>query len=312
MSAHLTATNRPAIPTGGSSRLTLRRAPSSLPARAGSWLLRFAAAKPLGAFGLAALIALALAALAAPVIAPYDPLQTGLTRPLSPPTAAHLLGADAVGRDVLSRIIWGARTSLLVGVASVALAVVFGSLLGLLSGYRGGAFDLIAQRVIDTLQAFPSLVLALALMATLGPSLLNLIIAIVVTLIPLKARIIRGQVLALREQQYVEAARALGAGSARMLWRHILPGVLPTIIVIASIDLGQVIIIEASLSFLGLGATPPTPSWGQMLSGSAARYFRDAPLLAIFLGLAISLTVLSINFLGDALRDVLDPRLRRT
>jgi peptide/nickel transport system permease protein len=273
--------------------------------------LRIMRHEPAGALGLTIVAGLVLAALLAPAIAPFDPLQTGLGAPLSGPNAAHWLGSDALGRDVLSRLIWGARISLSVSAMSVSTGLLAGGALGIVSGYFGGTLDLVVQRVVDSLLAVPTLVLALALSATIGGSLPALAAVIAVTLVPLTARVIRAETLVVREQQYIEAARAVGGSELRVLLHHVLPQLVPHLIVLATIDLGAVMIVEASLSFLGVGIPAPEPSWGQMLSGAATQYFRQAPLLAVVPGLALSLAVLGFNMTGDTLRNVLDPRLRR-
>lgn len=273
--------------------------------------LRILRREPAGALGLTLVAGLALVAVLAPVISPFDPLQTGLGAPLSGPNAAHWLGSDSLGRDVLSRLIWGARISLSVSVISVSTGLLAGGAIGVASGYFGGAVDLLVQRVVDSLLAVPTLVLALALSATIGGSLPALAAVIAVTLVPLTARVIRADTLVVREHQYVEAARAVGGSELRVLLRHVLPQLVPNVIVLATIDLGAVMIVEASLSFLGVGIPAPAPSWGQMLSGAATQYFRQAPLLAVVPGLAISLAVLGFNMTGDTLRNLLDPRLRR-
>jgi peptide/nickel transport system permease protein len=220
------------------------------------------------------------------------------------------MGADNFGRDVYSRIAFGARVSLAVGIGATALGCLFGVALGLVSGYLGGWVDLLVQRLIDILQALPLLVLALVMAAALGPSLKNTIIAIAIPLIPYVARVIRANTLALREYPFVEAARATGMSDLRIALRHVLPNTLAPLIVLATAQLGSAILIEASLSFLGLGIPEPYPSWGRMLSESAAEYVRVAPWLVIFPGLAISLVVFGTNLLGDAARDLLDPRQR--
>jgi peptide/nickel transport system permease protein len=254
---------------------------------------------------------LVLLAVLAPVVAPYDPLQTGLAIPLGGPTPQHWLGTDSLGRDVLSRLIWGARISLTVSVLAVLSGTGLGVLIGLAGGYFGGWFDLLVQRVVDSLLAIPTLVLALALSATIGGSLTALAVVIAITLVPLTARVIRADTMVVHELQFIDAARSIGCGEVRMLLPHVLPSVLPNMIVLATLDLGVVMIVEASLSFLGIGVPAPAPSWGQMLSGAATQYFRQAPLLAILPGLAISLAVLGVNLAGDTLRNLLDPRLRR-
>jgi peptide/nickel transport system permease protein len=265
---------------------------------------------PLGAAGAVIMIVLVFAAAFAGFITFHDPLQTDAPLSLAPPTAAHWMGADFMGRDIYARIVYGARISLAVGIGSTLLGCVLGAAIGLSSGYLGGWIDLIAQRIIDILQALPLLVLALVMAAALGPSLRNTIIAIAIPLIPSVARVIRSNTLSLREMPFVEAARAIGMSEARIAIRHVLPNTLAPVIVLATAQLGAAILTEASLSFLGLGIPEPYPSWGRMLSESAAEYVRTAPWLVIFPGLAISLTVFGTNLLGDAMRDVLDPRQR--
>ncbi len=265
---------------------------------------------PLGAAGAVIMVVLVFAAAFAGFITFHDPLQTDAPLSLAPPTAAHWMGADFMGRDIYARIVYGARISLAVGIGSTLLGCVLGAAIGLSSGYLGGWIDLIAQRIIDVLQALPLLVLALVMAAALGPSLRNTIIAIAIPLIPSVARVIRSNTLSLREMPFVEAARAIGMSEARIAIRHVLPNTLAPVIVLATAQLGAAILTEASLSFLGLGIPEPYPSWGRMLSESAAEYVRTAPWLVIFPGLAISLTVFGTNLLGDAMRDVLDPRQR--
>ncbi len=273
--------------------------------------LRFLAARyPLGAAGAAIMIALVLAAVFADMIAIHDPLATNARLSLAPPSAAHWFGADFLGRDVYSRILYGTRISLAVGIGSTLLGGVAGVAIGLASGYLGGWVDLVAQRLVDILQALPLLVLALVMAASLGPSLGNTIIAIAIPLIPYAARVTRANTLTLRELPFVEAAQAVGMSEWRIALLHVLPNTLAPLIVLATAQLGSAILVEASLSFLGLGIPEPYPSWGRMLSESAAEYVRVAPWLVIFPGLAISLTVFGTNLLGDALRDLLDPRQR--
>ena len=230
---------------------------------------------------------------------------------LALPGAAHWLGADFMGRDILSRIIGGAQISLAVGIGAIALGCLVGVPIGLLSGYFGGWLDLIVQRFIDMMQSLPLLVTALVMAASLGPSLQNTIIAIAIPLVPSIARIVRSNTLALKEMPFVEAARAIGINETWIAVRHVLPNTLAPLIVLATAQFGSAILVEASLSFLGLGVPEPYPSWGRMLSESAAEYMRTAPWLVIFPGIAISLVVFGANLLGDALRDMLDPRLRR-
>jgi peptide/nickel transport system permease protein len=265
---------------------------------------------PLGAFGAMIMGMCVFAALFAPFITVYDPLSTNAALSLAPPSAQHWLGCDFMGRDVYSRIVYGARISLAVGIGSMGLGITCGVIIGLTSGYLGGWIDLAAQRLIDILQSLPLLVMALLMTASLGPSLRNTIIAISIALIPSSARVVRANALSLREQPFVESAKAIGMSELRIAFRHVLPNTLAPLIVLATAQLGATILIEATLSFLGLGVPEPHPSWGRMLSESAAEYVRTAPWLVIFPGLAISLVVFGTNLLGDALRDILDPRQR--
>lgn len=265
---------------------------------------------PLGAAGAAVMIVFVLAAFLAPWLAPLDPLQTNAAASLEAPDSTYILGADKMGRDMFSRIIYGARVSLIVAVASTLLGGIIGVLLGLMSGYLLGWFDLITQRLIDIMQALPLLVMALVMAASLGPSIENTIIAIAIPLVPHAARVVRSSTLSLREMPFIEAARAGGMSELRIAIRHILPNTLAPLIVLFTAQLGAAILVEASLSFLGLGVPEPHPSWGRMLSESAAEYVRSAPWLVIFPGIAISLAVFGTNLLGDALRDMLDPRQR--
>jgi peptide/nickel transport system permease protein len=264
----------------------------------------------LGTIGLAIMIAFVLTALFAGLISRYDPLTVDSAHALARPSMEHWMGTDSFGRDVWSRIINGARISLAVGIGSTSLGAFFGVIIGLTSGYLSGWVDLIFQRVTDILQSLPLLVLALVMTAALGPSLPNVIIAIAIPLIPIVARVIRANTLALREQPFVEAAKSIGMSETRIALRHVLPNTLAPLIVLATAQLGSTILTEASLSFLGLGIPEPYPSWGRMLSESAAEYIRTAPWLVIFPGIAISLAVFGTNLFGDALRDILDPRQR--
>ena len=243
-------------------------------------------------------------------IAPYDPTATNSRASLATPGFAYWLGADFMGRDMFSRIVHGARISLTVGLGATLLGGILGVAIGLMSGYIGGWVDLVTQRVMDIMQALPLLVLALVMAASLGPSIENTIFAIAVALMPNVSRVVRSSALSLREQPFVEAARAVGMGELRIAGRHVLPNTLAPLIVLGTAQLGSAILTEASLSFLGLGIPEPYPSWGRMLSESAAEYVRTAPWLVIFPGVAISLTVFGTNLLGDALRDILDPRQR--
>ena len=265
---------------------------------------------PLGAIGAVIMTLFVLAAVFADLITTVSPDSTNAAISLLRPGAGHPLGADFMGRDIYSRIIYGARISLGVGVGSTLLGSALGVTIGLTCGYLGGWVDLLGQRLMDILQALPLLVLALVMAAALGPSLQTTVIAIAIPLVPSVARVIRSNTLALRELAFVEAARAIGMGKLRIAARHILPNTLGPLIVLATAQLGSAILTEASLSFLGLGVPEPHPSWGRMLSESAAEYVRTAPWLVIFPGLAISLVVFGTNLLGDALRDILDPRQR--
>ena len=263
---------------------------------------------PLGAIGSFIVFLVVFAAIFADVVAPYDPTQTNAKMSLSPPGTDMLFGGDMMGRDVLSRIIHGARISLAVGIGSTLLGGIIGTIIGLMCGYFMGWFDLIIQRIIDMMQALPLLVMALVMAASLGPSLENTIIAISIPLVPQVARVIRSNVLSLREMPFVEAARSVGMSHSRIAFRHILPTTLAPLIVLGTAQLGSAILTEASLSFLGLGVPEPYPSWGRMLSESAAEYVRVAPWLVIFPGIAISAAVFGANLMGDAVRDYLDPR----
>ena len=270
--------------------------------------LYYARRYPLGLAGAVILVAFVLTAILANVVAPLDPLSTNPRASLAAPSRTYLMGADMMGRDLLSRMIHGARISLAVALGATCIGSGFGALLGLASGYLGGWFDLIVQRLAEIMQSLPLLVMALVITASLGPSLVNTIVAIAIPLIPNVARVIRANVLSLRELNYVEAARAVGMNHSRIALAHVLPNTLAPLIVLATAQLGSTILTEASLSFLGLGVPEPYPSWGRMLSEAAAEYIRTAPWLVIFPGLAISLVVFGANLFGDALRDILDPR----
>ncbi|MGE0418720.1 MAG: ABC transporter permease [Acetobacteraceae bacterium] len=265
---------------------------------------------PLGVAGGLIMALFVLAAIFANQVAPLDPFTTNARASLAKPGDVYLMGADMMGRDVLSRLIHGARISLAVALGATFIGSGLGALIGLACGYIGGWFDLIVQRVSEVMQALPLLVMALVITASLGPSLRNTIIAIAIPLIPTVSRVIRSNVLSLREMPYVEAAKATGMSETRIALVHVLPNTLAPLIVLATAQLGSTILTEASLSFLGLGVPEPYPSWGRMLSESAAEYVRTAPWLVIYPGLAISLVVFGSNLLGDALRDALDPRQR--
>ena len=258
-------------------------------------------------FGLVVIILFVLIAVFAPLIAPYDPIQQSWTAIRRPPSLQHWFGTDESGRDLFSRVIFGARASLLAGVVSISIALGLGVPIGLLAGYGGRWIDAVIGRIIDAMLAIPFLILAIALAAFLGPSLQNAMIAIGLTAAPIFVRLTRGQVMAVKVEDYVEAARAVGNPAVRIAVKHILPNILPALIVQATISIATAIIAEASLSFLGLGQQPPAPSWGSMLN-TAQRFLTNAPWMAVWPGLAIFLAVLSFNILGDGLRDALDPK----
>lgn len=273
------------------------------------YLLRRFARNRLALVGLWVVMLIALSAIFSAWIAPYSPVAPDFINVLKPPDMRHLMGTDDLGRDVLSRVVFGTRTSLLAGVISVGIAVLAGLPIGLISGYYRGRLDDLLMRITDAMLSFPFLVLALTIAAVLGAGLDRAMIAIGIVFMPAFIRLSRGQVLSEREQNYVEAARALGAGDGRIIWRHIFPNVLSPVLVQASLATAAAITAEAALSFLGLGTQPPTPSWGSMLN-FAQPYLSTAPWMAIYPGIAIFLTVLSLNLLGDGLREALDPRFR--
>jgi ABC-type dipeptide/oligopeptide/nickel transport system permease subunit len=271
--------------------------------------------KPLGALSAAIICGLVVVAVLAPLLAPKDPYafnmnERGLPIRMQAPNTTFLLGTDPLGRDVLSRLIYGARVSLIVGFASVLLGTLLGTVLGLVSGSWEGPVDHVIQRGVDTVMAVPGIVLALAVMSVLGQSLTNIVLVIALVIAPGASRVVRGSVLAVNQLPFIDAARAGGASAGRIVLRHVLPNVFAPILVIATVWLGNAIVIEAALSFLGLGTPPPTPTWGGMLSAEGRRNLETAPYLAIFPGVAISIVVLAFNMLGDMLRDLLDPRLR--
>lgn len=280
---------------------------------AGRWaraLGRFAVRKPLGAIGAVIVIAMLIMAVFAERIAPYSYDETIRGARMRPPSAAHWLGTDNLSRDLWSRIVYGARVSVTVGFATIALGIAAATAIGVSSAYFGGSYDLVLQRIVDAWLSFPYLVIILSVMAVLGPGRLNLIVSVAIIAAATNSRVIRGAALSVMQSQFVEAARAMGCGHARIILRHVLPNVTATIIILATIGLGAVILAESALSFLGFGVPPPYPSWGAMLSGSGRTYMLRAPWMAIWPGVAISLAVFGFNMLGDALRDVLDPRLR--
>ena len=278
--------------------------------RARRWtVLRRAAHARLAPFGAAVLALSVLTALTAPFVAPYDPLVQNLGNTLAPPGRAHLFGTDNVGRDVLSRVIWGTRVSLVAGLVSVMLAGIAGSVLGILAGYWGGRIDGLVMRVMDAVLSFPPLVLALALGAVLGAGLGGVLLALGVVYTPTFARLMRGQVLTITARDYVDAARALGASGWRVALRHVVPNAINPIIVQASLSVAFAILAEASLSFLGLGIQPPQASWGSMINAGRG-YLQQAPWIVFGPGAALFVTVVGLNFVGDAVRDALDPRTR--
>ena len=277
------------------------------------WLImlgRFARHKPLGAVGGLIVLAMLVMALFAEQIAPYKYDETVRGARMKPPSAAHWLGTDNLSRDMWSRIVYGARVSITMGFLTITLATLLATAIGVTSAYFGGAWDLVVQRVVDAWLSFPYLIIILSVMAVLGPGLGNVVIALSVLIAATNSRVIRGAALGVIQQAYIEAARAMGCGHARIILRHILPNVTATIIILATIGLGAVILAEGALSFLGFGVPPPHPAWGAMLSGSGRTYMFRAPWMAVWPGVAISLAVFGFNMLGDALRDVLDPRLR--
>ena len=280
-----------------------------LPA-AGRQIAAFSRRKPLGALGAVVLISMVLIAILAPVISPHDPYDVYADDVEHAPSKTFPLGTDNLGQDVLSRVFHGARISLSVGVISVLIGVTGGFALGIIAGYVGGAVDLGFQRIVDAMIAFPSVILAMAIMAVLGASVNNVIIALVFVLIPPTVRAIRAQVLSLKEMDYVLAAKAVGCSPVRVMVRHIVPNCFAIYIILATITLGFAIIVEASLSFLGIGVPPGTPTWGGMLTQASQQHIKTAPWVGIAPGVAIAIVVFSVNWLGDALRDVLDPRLR--
>ncbi len=283
--------------------------PLRLP-RALAQILRFCRRKPLGAIGAMIVVGLIVMTAFADRIAPYPYDESVRGVRMRPPSAQFWMGTDNIGRDIWSRVVYGARISVTIGFATVALATLLATVIGVSSAYLGGAYDIMVQRVVDAWMSFPPLVIILSLLAALGPGLLNLILALSILGAAGASRVIRGTALSTMQNPYVEAARALGAGHTRVILRHVLPSVMATIIILATIGLGTVILAESALSFLGFGVPPPYPSWGGMLSGSGRSFMYHAPWMALFPGAAISLAVFGFNMFGDALRDLLDPRLR--
>jgi len=282
------------------------------PRRAG-WtgaVLDFIRQRPLGAIGGGIIVVMVAVAATAGLLAPYNPLANDYAAMLSPPNAEHWLGTDAHGRDVLTRILYGSRTALMVGLGASLIGAVLGALIGVASAYFGGRVDLIVQRIMDVFFAFPVIILALAVVAVLGTGAGNVILAIATPMVPRCARVVRSSALSVREMPYIDAARAAGFGHRRIILRHMLPNVMAPLLIMATAFLGEAILLEASLSFLGLGVQEPTAAWGLMLRGAAVEFAESAPWMAIFPGLAISLAVFGFNLFGDSLRDALDPRLR--
>ncbi|MDB5924928.1 MAG: gsiD [Betaproteobacteria bacterium] len=278
-------------------------------------LLQFVVQQPLGAAGLAVIVIMAVCAVFAPWVAPYDPLTVDYAMMLAAPSWEHWLGTDSFGRDVLSRIIYGARTALAVGFLASFIGSTVGAIIGVVSAYFGGRIDLFIQRVLDVLLSFPIIVLAITVVAVLGKNLvlgvdINLVIAIGLPMMPKVARVVRASALAIRELPYIDAARTAGFSDARIIFRHMAPNVVAPYLIMVTAFVAQAILAEASLSFLGLGVTEPTASWGLMLSGAAADFYQQAPWMIVFPGIAISMAVFAFNLFGDSLRDWLDPKIK--
>jgi ABC-type dipeptide/oligopeptide/nickel transport system permease subunit len=278
--------------------------------RVGRGLRLFARRSPMSAFWGCVAALIILVTVAAPALVPYDPLKSDFRAMTKPPTERHVFGTDQIGRDVLSRVIYGGRASLTVAIGAVLFGTTLGALWGLASGFLGGRFDLISQRIIEFLQSFPDLILAMAIAMALGAGFGTVIVAIAITRIPFGGRVIRAVVLSLKEMSYVEAARGVGASKLRVMMRHILPQCIAPYLILATTHLGVAIVIEAALGFLGVGIPPPTPTWGNMLADSLNAGLVPPWWLVLFPGAAITLTVLAFNLLGDGIRDILDPRLR--
>jgi peptide/nickel transport system permease protein len=283
-------------------------AESPRPSRQG--IVAFFHRQPLGTVGLVLVLVMAAAGLSAEWIAPYNPTSNDFAAMTEPPSWAHVMGTDQFGRDLFSRIVFGARTALIVGFSCAIVGGVAGLVLGVASAYFGGRIDLVLQRVLDVVMAFPLIIMALAVIAIFGSGVHNVILAITIPLIPRCARVVRSSALAIREIPYIDAARACGFGHTRIILRHMVPNVLAPFLIMLTAFVGQAILAEASLSYLGLGVQEPTAAWGLMLQGGAEEYASTAPWIAIFPGLAIALTVFGFSLFGDALRDALDPKLR--
>lgn len=303
MSAQETATSQTGQP------LLVQGAPPKNRTGLRYFVKRFASENPLNIVALAIIGIFLFLCLLGPTISPYDPLRPNVDVRLSPPSTTHLMGTDQLGRDVLSRIMTGARISLGIAALILVIAIPVGTLIGVIAGYAGGLVDEILMRITDIFLAFPALILAMAIAAALGPNLRNTVIALTLVYWPWYARLVRGQVLQIKERDYVEAARAVGANSPRLIGRHILPNSITPIIIQATIDVGFAILATAGLSFIGLGAQPPTPEWGAMIA-DARQFFRDAWWYFTFPGVALTITVIGFNLLGDGLRDYFDPRTR--
>jgi peptide/nickel transport system permease protein len=289
--------------------VVVAEAPSGVAAW-GHAVVDFCRRRPLGAIGGAIVVLNILVAVGANVLAPYDPVGTDYAAMLGAPSRVHWLGTDAFGRDVLSRIVYGSRTAMLVGFSCAFFGATVGAIIGVATAYFGGRVDLGVQRVMDVFLSFPLIILALAVVAILGTGVGNVIVAITLPMIPRAALVSRSSALAIREMPYVDAARAAGFSHRRIILRHMLPNVMAPYLIMLTAFLGQAILLEASLSFLGLGVAEPTPAWGLMLRGAAVQFAESAPWMAIFPGLAISFAVFAFNLFGDSLRDALDPRLR--
>jgi peptide/nickel transport system permease protein len=283
-------------------------AESPRPSREG--IIGFCRRQPLGTVGLVLVLVMAVAGLSAEWIAPYSPTSNDFAAMTEPPSWAHLMGTDQFGRDLFSRIVFGARTALIVGFSCAIVGGGAGLVLGVASAYFGGRLDLVLQRVMDVVMAFPLIIMALAVIAIFGSGVYNVIVAITIPLIPRCARVVRSSALAIREVPYIDAARACGFGHTRIILRHMVPNVLAPFLIMLTAFVGQAILAEASLSYLGLGVQEPTAAWGLMLQGGAEEYATTAPWIAVFPGLAIALTVFGFSLFGDALRDALDPKLR--
>ena len=277
----------------------------------GEEVAKFIRTKPLGVGGALIILGMIFVATFAAALAPYDPYQGDYGAQFARPSAEHWFGTDEFGRDVLSRIMFGARIALFVGFVASFSGCTLGALLGVVSAYCGGKVDLLLERLMDILLAFPLLILALAIASILGPAVQNVVVAIAIPIVPRAARVVRATALSVKENQYIEAAASLGASWRRVIFQHILPNVMAPYIIMLTAQLGSAILTEAALSYLGLGAAEPTPSWGLMLSGSAPSYAEKAPWIALFPGIAISLGVFGFNLFGDSLRDALDPKLRK-